>query len=148
MSDSLENWLSNGWLVEQAASAADIAGLLGVVERDITDARVAGLSLDWKLTIAYNAALQAAMAALLACGYRPARESHHYRALQSLTLTVGAEAQMVVRLDRIRKKRNISDYEVAGAVGEAESAEALVLAEQARDLVTAWLADEHPELMP
>jgi hypothetical protein len=45
------------------------------------------ISEDWKLNIAYNAALQAATAALAAAGYRAAREQHHYRTIQSLALT-------------------------------------------------------------
>jgi len=40
--------------------------LLGVVERDLADGATEGLSADGRMNIAYNAALQAATAALAA----------------------------------------------------------------------------------
>jgi len=86
-------------------------------------ARPKGLSEDWQLAIAYNAALQCATAALAACGYRSSREAHHYRVIQSLALTIGADAKLVSRLDAFRKKRNIGDYERSGLVSEKEAEE-------------------------
>jgi len=61
---SLRDWLKHSWLVEHETSAEEIAGLPAIVERDLANAKVAGLSDDWKLNIAYNAALRAATAAL------------------------------------------------------------------------------------
>ena len=40
------------------------------MERDLRDCAQEGLRPDWQLAIAYNAALQAAQAALAASGYR------------------------------------------------------------------------------
>jgi len=112
---SLGDWLRNSWLVEHKTSREEIAGLLAIVERDLANAKVAGLSDDWRLSIAYNAALQAATAALAAAGYRAVREQHHYRTIQSLVLTIGWPAPKVDRFDRFRKKRNIIGYESAPA---------------------------------
>ncbi|HCK99574.1 MAG TPA: hypothetical protein DHW42_05645 [Candidatus Marinimicrobia bacterium] len=66
----LQNWLNNGWLAEHRASSQEIAALLAVADRDLSDCRTSGLSPDWQLNIAYNAALQTATAALAASGYR------------------------------------------------------------------------------
>ena len=66
MNVSLADWRKNSWLVEHESSAEEIAALLAIVERDLANATLAGLSEDWKLGIAYNAALQAATAALAA----------------------------------------------------------------------------------
>ena len=104
---SLRDWLKHSWLVEHETSAEEIAGLPAIVERDLANAKVAGLSDDWKLNIAYNAALQAATAALAASGFRAAREQHHYRTIQSLALTLGWPTTKVDRFDRLRRKRNI-----------------------------------------
>jgi len=52
---------------------------------------VEGLTADWRLNIAYNAALQAATAALAASGYRAAREAHHLRVMKSLEFTIGLD---------------------------------------------------------
>src|SRR3990172_13109337 len=108
---SLSDWERNGWLVSHATSANEIRDLLAVVDRDLADSAVAGISPDWKMNIAYNAALQAATAALAASGYRASRDAHHYRVIQSIRETVGANASVVATFDAFRKKRNITGYE-------------------------------------
>ena len=75
MSMDLRNWLRNGWLVEQEATAEGIAALLALADRDIQAAQVTDLDEDWRFNIAYNGALQAAITALAAAGYRVARGS-------------------------------------------------------------------------
>jgi hypothetical protein len=145
---SLVDWLKNSWLVKHESSAEEIAALLAIVERDLANARLPGLSEDWKLGIAYNAALQAATAALAAAGYRAAREQHHYRTIQSLALTIGWPAAKISRFDRFRKKRNIGGYEVAGAVSAPEAREMHELASGLRDDVAAWLRKNHRHLLP
>ncbi len=144
---SLGDWLRNSWLVEHNTSREEVAALLAVVERDLANARVAGLSEDWRLNIAYNAALQAATAALAATGFRAAREQHHYRTIQSLALTIGWPAAKVGKFDRFRKKRNIIGYEAAGIASEQEAREMHQLAVELRDDVVAWLAKKHPKLL-
>lgn len=124
-----------------------LPALLAIVERDLANAKIAGLSDDWKLNIGYNAALQAATAALAATGFRAAREQHHYRTIQSLALTIGWPAAKVDRFDRLRKKRNIGGYETAGVVSSREAAEMHELAASLRDDVLAWLRKHHPKLV-
>ncbi|MEW6263961.1 MAG: hypothetical protein AB1641_12875 [Thermodesulfobacteriota bacterium] len=143
---SLSDWLKNGWLVEHKTSPAEIAELLALAVRDLADCRVQGLSPDWRLNIAYNAALQAATAALAACGYR-AREAHHYRVIQSLALTIGADPSLVRKFDLFRKKRNIGGYERAGMVSDQEATEMIALAEGIRRDVKNWLKSHHPQLV-
>lgn len=144
---SLRDWLRNSWLVEHKSGAEEIAGLLAIVERDLANAKVAGLSDDWRFSIAYNAALQAATAALAAAGFRAAREQHHYRTIQSLALTIGWPGGKVDRLDRFRKKRNITGYESAGVISKGEAKEMLELATELRGAVLAWLGKQHPKLL-
>ena len=144
---SLKDWLKNGWLVEHKTSPAEIADLLGVIGRDLADCETSGLSPDWRLNIAYNAAMQAATAALAASGYRAAREAHHYRVIQSLAYTIGANRKLITQLDRFRKKRNIDEYDRAGTVSDQEAGEMVVLAKTLRDEVYTWLRTYYPELM-
>lgn len=72
---NLRDWLSLGWIVEHRTSRSEIAELIALADRDLVDCRVSGLSPDWRLSIAYSAALRSATAALAASGYRAARES-------------------------------------------------------------------------
>lgn len=144
---SLDDWLRNGWLIEQKPSPQEISDLLRIADRDLKDCLNAGLSSDWRLAIAYNAALQSATAALSAAGYRAPRDSHHYRVIQSLAHTIGADADLIAQLDAFRKKRHISDYERSGAVSIQEAREMLALARRLRQSVGDWLKENHPELL-
>lgn len=118
-----------------------------MADRDLVDCRAAGLSSDWRLNIAYNAGLQAATAALAAAGFRAGREAHHYRVIQSLAYTVGADSVVIARFDAFRKKRNIGGYERVGTVSDAEADEMIAFAEEVRMRVKNWIAIEHPDLL-
>jgi hypothetical protein len=118
-----------------------------VADRDLRDSQVAGLSADWRLNIAYNAALQIATAALAAAGYRAAREAHHYRVIQSLSYTIGADANCISQFEQFRKKRNIGGYERAGLISDREAKEMAKLASDLRQQVQEWLGGNHPELL-
>ena len=144
---SLSDWERNGWLVQHRTHRKEITDLLGLADRDLRDCAVKGLSEDWQLAIAYNAALQCATAALAACGYRSSRETHHYRVIQSLGLTIGADAKLVAKLDAFRKKRNIGDYERSGLVSEKEANEIAILARQLRKEVEKWLRKSYSDLV-
>jgi len=144
---SLKDWLRNGWLVEHKTSPREIKDLFEVADRDITDCQSPGLSADWKLNIAYNAALQTATAALAAAGYRATRQAHHYRTIQSLVLTIKADANTVAQFDQFRKKRNIGGYERIGVVSDREADEMLSLARALREEVEESIREEHPDLL-
>ena len=144
---SLTDWLNNGWLVEHKTSPQEIADLFGVADRDLADCRAGGLSADWRMNIAYNAALQAATAALAAGGYRAARGSHHYRVIQSLAHTTQANTGLIAQFDQFHKKRNIGGYERAGLVSDQEADEMFELARQLVQDVEKWIRANHPELL-
>lgn len=145
---SLQDWLRNAWLTEHETSREEIADLLSVIDRDLHDCQASGLSADWRLSIAYNAALQVAVAGLAAEGYRTTRESHHHRAIHSLALTLGLDDRTVAQLDAFRKKRNISDYERAGSTSDQEAGEMISLAQKLRKELVHWLRARHTELAP
>jgi len=145
---SLSDWARSGWLVEHRTSPQEIADLLGVADRDLRDCARPGLSEDWQLAIAYNAALQCAAAALAVSGYRASRDAHHYRVIQSLVHTIGMEPHLVRQLDAFRKKRNVGDYERAGLISETEAREMLALAQTLRKRVEDWLRQNHTHLAP
>ena len=115
--------------------------------RDLESCTTSGLSADWRLSIAYNAVLHVATAALIASGYRTRGGSHHYTTIQSLAYTVGASKDVVAALDRFRRKRNIVAYQRAGAAMETEVRELTALAERLRQDVLDWLRDKHPMLV-
>jgi len=146
MSTTLDVWVSSGSLQRHATSPQEVADLLAIVERDLAESQTPGLS---SVTIAYNAALQAAKAALAAVGYRvsASEKGHHYRLVESLRYTVEAPPADVNLLQRMKKKRHVSDYEVAGAVSEREADEMHELAVRIGNLVRQWLQANHPDLL-
>ena len=145
---SLSEWLKNGWLIEHKTSRQGINHLLRLVDRDLVDCRNSTLSADWRFNIAYNAALQCAKAALAAAGFRAAKDAHHYRVIQSLKFTLKTEDKIIQTLDAFRKKRNVSEYNHAGAVTAIELDEISVLAGNLRKSVEAWIVAEYPRLRP
>ena len=147
MSLSLRDWVQNGWLTEHRSSREEIRNLLGIADRDLRACQIKDLDPDWRFAIAYNAALQSATAALAATGHRPARDSHHYRVIESLELTIRADAELVRQFDAFRKKRNISSYETSGAISDREAQEMRALAATLREQVERWIRSHHPELI-
>ena len=80
-------------------------------------------------------------------GYRPARQRAHERAIQSLLLTIAADASLVDTLDGVRRKRNRANYERAGTTSPSEANEVYRLATRLREDVVQWLVDRHPGLV-
>ncbi len=144
---SLQDWQRNGWLIEHRTDRREIADLLSMADRDLAQCQTPRLSPDWQLSIAYNAALQVAVAALAAAGYRASREAHHYRVIQSLAYTIGADAKLIIQLDKFRNKRNISGYERAGTVSELEARAMFALAKNLRKEAEKWLRSNYPTLL-
>ncbi len=144
---TLKSWLDNGWLIKHEPTPQEIADLLKVSDRDLKDCEASGLSADWQLGIAYNAALQTATAALAASGFRSGRDAHHHRVIQSLRYTVNADSKLVNLFDQYRKKRNIGGYDMAGMISQKEADGMKALARQLRIEVDEWLRKNHAELM-
>jgi len=144
---SLTTWRESRWLTEHESSLQEAADLLAVVDRDLADAEVEGLSADRRLEIAYNAALQLSILALAAAWYRAARDKAHAYSIRSLGHTVGVEPAIVDTLDAVRRKRHQVNCERAGTASHSEAEEVRELASDLRERVFEWLRAEHPEVL-
>ena len=144
---SLEDWQKLNWITKHQTNQQEIADLFAIADRDLKDCKSANLSTDWRMNIAYNAALQLATAALAVAGYKASRDSHHYRVIQSLAYTVNADSTIVEKFDKFRKKRNIGSYERVGYISDQEAAEMIELAESLHKMVKDWICKNHPELI-
>ncbi|MDN7945691.1 DNA-binding protein [Burkholderia multivorans] len=125
---------------------AQVLRLLAAAERNLTDARLAGLSNENRFDAAYKAIMQLAMLALHANGFRPltSRPGHHQTAIQTLSQTIGLPVGRMIVLDALRKQRNLSDYSgdvvPMSAVDECFDSAAALMAD-----VKAWLVANKPE---
>ncbi len=136
---SLEQWLNNGWLKPHTTSKQEIANLLSIVKRDISDSAT-GLSDDWRFGIAYNATLKLCTILLYAKGYRPAHGLQHYRTIMAMPLILGKEKQNDSQyLDTCRAKRNILEYECAGQISKNDADELINYAKELLSDVEIWL---------
>ena len=144
---SLRDWAESGWLRPHKTSREEIANLLGIVDRDLADAR-RDISPDWRFGISYNASLRLCTVLLYAEGYRPERTLQHYRTIQALGLILGPDRTADVEyLEVCRKKRNVIEYDAAGSVSDRDADELVALVVELRQAVVGWLRQRHPELM-
>lgn len=148
---TLNEWadLHRSDLVAEPPKRGLIAELCAVADREIRDAETVESS-DGRLGHAHTACLTVAAAALAASGYRTRHGSlaHHWRLIESLEYTLGLTPGQVKELQDYRKKRSLSVYERAGVVAPGEADAALAAARRLRDRLSAWLAAEHPDLLP
>ncbi|HEY5899165.1 MAG TPA: DNA-binding protein [Burkholderiales bacterium] len=138
----MENLLRIGKLKAHAADDEEIARVLQSADRVLKDASVAALSADSRLGLAYRAVMQAALAAMLANGYRPATSEpgHHQLLIQALPTTIGMAAERVQVLEGYRKARNQSDYRGV-PVSEAVARECAQEAQRLVAEVRTWIAE-------
>ncbi len=148
MNGNLKNWQNNGWLRSLQPTSEEIANLLAIAERDFSDAHRGNLSTDWKFGIAYNAALKLCTILLHAEGFRAEHGLHHYRTLMALPEILGPQrAADADYLESCRKKRNIVEYDLTGAVSETEAEELCRFVSEFITEVRNWLKNRHPELV-
>ncbi len=145
---SLKDWHKAGWLRPHTPSQQQMADLLAIVDRDLTDS-ARDLSPDWRFGIAYNAALKLCTVLLHAEGWRPERSLAHYRTLQALPLILQSRSQDDADyLDACRAKRNTTEYDIPGLITQDEAEELIQFAHELRREVRDWLEKQHPQLAP
>jgi hypothetical protein len=136
----------NAWIHEHKSSAQEIASLLAIADRDINQSQTKGLGPEWRFDIAYNAALQLAVAALAASGFQAERQNKHQRTIECLTFTLKLDAKDVAFLDQCRRKRHVAVYDRIGAISDQEASEMIAMAKRLRKHVEKWLKSDHPNL--
>lgn len=126
-------------------SRRELEGLRAVVARDLTDARLPGLSTDRQFATAYNAVLQLAKMAIACAGYRVVGLGHHQTTFTAVELALGPPvATLASYFELCRRKRNLLDYDNAHVVTATEATELVQHAETFRTLVEQWIARHHP----
>lgn len=104
----LDNLVRIRQLKTEAASQAEMDGLMRSGNARLKDAQVQTLSLDSRFDLAYNAAHAFSLAALRWHGYR---SEHRFTVFQCLEHTVQLPPQQWRILDQAHRKRNVAEYE-------------------------------------
>ncbi len=145
---SLKQWADNSWLKPHTTSRSEIASLLAITERDLSDAARDSISPDSRFGIAYNAALKLCTILVYSSGYRAERARHHYMTIQAMPLILGKDWTDEARyLDTCRNKRNIADYEYVGNVTEHDVEELIGFVRELRAAVLDWLSKNQSHLL-
>jgi len=136
-----------GKLKAHAADKVEIDRILAAAERALADAALGNLSSDSRLDLAYRAIMQAALAAMLANGYRPATSEpgHHQLLIQALPKTAGISTERVRVLDAYRAARNLADYRGV-PVSDAVAQECATEAGSVLATVRTWVAVHRADL--
>jgi hypothetical protein len=147
MSMSLQNLV--GISLDTITPAREtVRRLLEGAARHIADARVTVVSADTRFTSAYTAIRMLADVGLHAHGYRTltSKPGHHQTAIQTLPSTLGIDSRTVIRLDGLRKQRNLTEY-TGDLVPESAVAECLSQAQSLYAATLDWLKANKPELL-
>jgi len=146
---TLDNLEKIGRLKPHVASKSEFADLLTAAHRNLEDARAENISTENRFDAAYKCVMQVALVALMAQGFRPDTKApgHHQTVIQSLTKTMGLDAQRVAVLDALRNKRNLSGY-TGRPIDQASLSSCIDEATRLLNDAMAWFAASHPGLVP
>ena len=144
-----KSWLAAGKLQRHTTSKQEQDELRSVVDRDLADAMLPGLSDDRAFATAYNAVLQLSKMAVAASGYRVIGQGHHHTTFQAAEYALGKLAlPYTTYFDACRRKRNQLDYDIAQVTSHTEAQELISKAHEYRQLIESWLTRNHPTLTP
>lgn len=140
--------LSNKDVKKHSTSKQEVANLLAVVERDLKDAALKGLSADRRFATAYNAALQLCKISIGCAGYLVSASAHHQKSFEYAEIAVGKKVnKLIAYFEYCRRKRNTLDYDKAGVVTKEEADELLEKTIEFKDIVIKWLKAQHKSLL-
>lgn len=126
---SFDDLLNKRAIEKVEITPSEIRDRLAIARRDIQTAEgVAGTNLDWAYVIAYNGILQASTAYMNSLGYRPRGEGHHYSTFRFMEEALPENQAMIRRVQKLRRKRNMTVYDQTGLVGEKEAHEVIEFA--------------------
>lgn len=138
-----------GISLEQITPAPDtIKRLLDAAARHIADAKVDAISAETRFASAYTAIRMLADVGLHAHGYRTltSKPGHHQTAIQTLPTTFGIDSQTLIRLDGLRKQRNLTEYS-GDLIPESAVIECLSQAESLQSVARNWLKANKSHLL-
>lgn len=148
MSTNLKKYVDDDKISPHKTSKREIAHILQIVERDLSDASSISISADRRHATAYNAALQLATIVLYASGYRAkSKVGHHWITIALIPELMDKSKLAIARyFNACREKRNLTDYDLAGHISNDEVEKLIKEVRKFKQDVTAWLKNHHPDL--
>jgi uncharacterized protein (UPF0332 family) len=150
MKANLDKWLKEGKLKPHSTSSDEIHKLFKIVNRDLADAEIQGLSSDHRFITAYNAALQLSTIVLRIYGFRtnPNQTGHHRTSIDVLSVLFEELRDLSDYLNACRIKRHICDYTSSGEISSTEASEIVEEVKEFKKFALKWIKKSHPHLLP
>ena len=144
---SWKQLLAQRKIKRHTTSRQELDELRTLIERDLTDATLKGLSADRRFATAYNAALQTAKMVVACAGYRVASTPSHRLHFEAAQIALGSSAHRFLDyFEMSRRKRNIIEYDYAFAATDTEAEEILTEAKAFILFVEKWIGLKNPSL--
>lgn len=145
---SWQNLLANGSVNAHTTSQQEIGNLRELVNRDLQDAEIEGLSDDRRFATAYNAVLQLSKMAIACSGYRVSsnKVGHHrttFEAVKEAIVTQDVE-NLADYFETCRRKRNLIDYDATEVASETEADELVKKGREFQTIIEDWISDNYP----
>ncbi len=142
---TLENLVGKG-LQREPSSREEIQRFLVKINAKLADAGQSSISLDSRFDLAYEALLQAGLAALRANNLRPdSRGGHHVLALQTLHNRIGYPREKLRVQEEFRRQRATGLYDGSFVPTQAELDELRATAADLKTHLEAWLNAHYSE---
>lgn len=142
--------LTENKIKKHSTNKSEVSDLIALVQRDLADAALPGLSADRSFAISYNAAQQLSQVVVACSGYRlRSIPGHHQVMFECLELAMGTLAtKYSTYFDLCRNKRNNLEYNRSSVVSQTEADELLKTASEFNADVLSWIKTNHPRLLP
>jgi hypothetical protein len=139
--------LAAGSIAREPTSKAELDDLRSIVRRSLMDALVPGLSDEARFVMAYDAARNLSVMLVRAEGYRPRTSmGGHYHTFLALKEVDPAFAPLSLYFDSCRRKRNSSEYTVAGLISGTDADDLVAAVQKFATEAEAWIKTYHPAL--
>lgn len=140
--------MANGSVNTHTTSRREVENLRELVNRDLKDAEIDGLSDDRRFATAYNAVLQLSKMAIACSGYRVSsnKTGHHRTTFEAVKNAVASQdvENLTDYFETCRRKRNLIDYDATEVASETEADELVEKAREFQTIVEDWISDNYP----
>ena len=125
----------------------EIASLRALATRNLSDASIAGLSVDGRFEHAYAAARALATIVVRASGYRVRQSGARYNTFQALEAAdPDVFGVFAIYFDSCRGLRNTLSHDTVGVVSKKDLEELLEQLPRFEETALEWISANHPEL--
>jgi len=147
MTERIELMLKSRHIEALSASDEEVGKIWEKAVATLKSSRVAALDLDAALSLAYQAALQAATAVVRAAGYRVRGGAHHQHTFEAVVaLEVASLSKPARDLTAMRKKRHDAVYEWDARTEEEDVTRMRSAADRLFAEAQRWLSVQRPQI--